>query len=358
MRAFVASTLALGACAPNNNGADAAGGDAASGDAAVDAPVTSDVAPLDEGPTEAGPPPVVRGFDTEISYDLEAGAETTMCVVQRLGNINPAFVRRVTASLGEASHHLIVYRSRQTEERRTPFRCSGFSGVLTLEQSDTPMLIAQQAESELRMPDNVGLTIEANQMMMLEFHSINLSRERKTVRGRVHIDAVDQTTAGYFPADVMFWGNTNINIPARSAGTVEFYNRPRGGANIFGLTSHTHHFGRRATIHIATSEIDTAAGTRGTTFRNIQDTRMLHESTNWSDPPFTRFETPLRLTGNEGFHLKCEYNNTSDERVRFGESANQEMCFMWAYYYPAPRGTQICAIDLSPEYDGVLCFPP
>src|SRR4051812_28302571 len=57
---------------------------------------------------------------------LNPGEEKTMCVVVRLNNETPRYVRRVSAHLGSASHHLIAYRSTQTAEQTTPVVCQGF----------------------------------------------------------------------------------------------------------------------------------------------------------------------------------------------------------------------------------------
>jgi hypothetical protein len=31
--------------------------------------------------------------------------------------------------------------------------------------------------------------------------------------------------------------------------------------------------------------------------------------------------------------LTCRYNNDTDQPVMFGTKAQDEMCFMWLYYY-------------------------
>ena len=43
-----------------------------------------------------------------------------------------------------------------------------------------------------------------------------------------------------------------------------------------------------------------------------------------------------------GFDFSCSYYNNISATVRFGESANNEMCFFWAYYYPS-NGSHVCA---------------
>jgi hypothetical protein len=42
-----------------------------------------------------------------------------------------------------------------------------------------------------------------------------------------------------------------------------------------------------------------------------------------------------------GFKFTCTWNNDTANEVDFGESACDEMCFFWAYYYPAPS-SEVC----------------
>ena len=53
--------------------------------------------------------------------------------------------------------------------------------------------------------------------------------------------------------------------------------------------------------------------------------------------------SPLKviLLEGGGFEFECSYMNTSNEEIGFGESANDEMCFFWAYYYPS-KGSKVC----------------
>jgi hypothetical protein len=59
------------------------------------------------------------------------------------------------------------------------------------------------------------------------------------------------------------------------------------------------------------------------------------DNTNWEEPPMYVFDTPLEFDGVNGLKFQCEYHNTTPTWVTFGESALQEMCFLWMYYYPS-----------------------
>ena len=53
-----------------------------------------------------------------------------------------------------------------------------------------------------------------------------------------------------------------------------------------------------------------------------------------ADPPFS-------IPQGGGFKFTCTWTNTSSEPRAFGESADDEMCFFWAYYYPN-NGSHVC----------------
>ena len=67
------------------------------------------------------------------------------------------------------------------------------------------------------------------------------------------------------------------------------------------------------------------------------------DSSSWSDPKLNLFSPPLAFDqgASTGFAYECQWQNTTDQMVTFGESFNDEMCFLWHYYYPS-QGFQVC----------------
>jgi hypothetical protein len=61
----------------------------------------------------------------------------------------------------------------------------------------------------------------------------------------------------------------------------------------------------------------------------------------WDEPETTTFATPFSIPTGGGLDFECSWNNTTTGNVGFGESANDEMCFFWAYYYPS-QGSKVC----------------
>lgn len=252
---------------------------------------------------------------------LTPGNDITRCTEVRLGNAAEALVRHIHVSLTHGSHHLIVYRSTATTEQRTPFSCRPLEPIIT---GTAPIFIAQMPESDLVMPAGVGLTIAANQMIRIEEHFY--TTDAASAMGTISFDLSAPT--GLTRADMLFWGTTEINVPARSMGTSRFFHTVRAGSHLFGLTSHTHRLGVLSMIDLVPS-------------MSAPPGEELHRSTSWEEPPLTRFDPPIDFDGSMGLRLVCNYNNITNSTVRFGEDFNDEMCFLWGYYYPS-HGFDVC----------------
>jgi hypothetical protein len=61
----------------------------------------------------------------------------------------------------------------------------------------------------------------------------------------------------------------------------------------------------------------------------------------WSEPVTQEQNPDFNVPKGGGFDFTCSWTNTSNAAVKFGESANDEMCFFWAYYWPS-QGSKLC----------------
>jgi hypothetical protein len=288
---------------------------------------------------------VVTSYDTGIGpISVMPGDEKTECITIRLQNPDVAYIRRLKADLG-GSHHMIVYRSNATTEIPDPVKCQGLGGILN---GDDPIFIAQQASATLEFPDEgaqpVAFKIEPHQMVKIELHFINPQPSEITVNGKATIDTIPGA-ADIIESDIAFWGTQALNaggsppstmIPANSAGdTGVKFQHAYAGTKSFAVTTHQHHLGKRMRVWYGTGT-DAAMG------------MPVADSSSWSDPPLVQLNPPLDFpvngsakTSQQGFAYECQYQNTTPNPVGFGESVNNEMCFLWHYYYPA-KGANIC----------------
>ncbi|MBK9264965.1 MAG: hypothetical protein IPM54_34935 [Polyangiaceae bacterium] len=277
---------------------------------------------------------------------IAPGTERTQCIVKRLGNDELIRVHQIHNSLPAGSHHLIIYRTADTEEKLDPYDCTPFLDSLDPSKGST-IMVTQKHEETLTLPKGVAFSMPAGQMVRLEMHYINTTSAPLEVSAKstfVTIPAKDYE----HEADFLFIGNPDINIAPHSKNTLgpTFFNIPDDllGVNFFGITGHTHQYGTNVTV--------AAAETKDGPDKSVYDV----PGWLWSEPETVMHDPPFAIPQGGGFRFTCEYNNTSDQQVGFGESANDEMCFFWAYYYPS-QGSYVCVHtkQIAGGYD--LCCP-
>jgi hypothetical protein len=263
---------------------------------------------------------------------VDPGVEKTQCVVLNLGNPGAIHVGQIHNTLGEASHHMIVYRVNDTVEQPTPFDCAPFVDTLDPNKG-SPLMITQKKEEFLNLPSGVAYTLQPNQFVRLEMHYINATAQPLTVSG-----TSTMTTSHTFhdEANFLFIGNPDIKIMPNSTFTLgpTFFKLDQdtfGGAKFFAFTGHEHHYGTNVTVQTASSVSDDSG-------------KMVYDVPNWtwSEPATVFQDPPVEIPDPGGFKFTCDWNNTSANTVKFGESALSEMCFFWAYYYPS-KGAYVCA---------------
>ncbi len=270
-------------------------------------------------------------------FTAESGMESTQCITVNLNNPEGAYVRRVRADLSTGSHHMIVYTSDKTVEEPDPKPCQSFSGILNGEH---PIFIAQNPQAELVFPNDedgtpVGFEIPPNQMVKIEMHFIDTTSFPLEVTGKVSFDTVSIDNK-VTKSDLAFWGTTQIDIPANSpADTGVLYQAGLSGTKTFALTTHQHQLGTEMLVWYGEGA-------------NDPNKKMVADGKSWSDPPVELFTPPLDYPDNGGILLstkglafECKWNNTTPNAVKFGEGFNDEMCFLWQYYFPS-QGFQVC----------------
>jgi len=251
---------------------------------------------------------------------VDAGKETVVCVTMRLPNTESAYVPRITVQLAPGSHHLVVYRSTATSESLTPTPCTTFQGILT--GTGVPLMISEKPADDLTFPKGVALKIASSQMIGLEAHYINAGSSTLQGTGTVHFETVPVMTPNIIESDFAFLGTTNIVLAPGIQSIGPLFAQGLAGTHGFALTTHQHRLGTEFKIWAANSAADT-------------NHPPIADTTDWANPPLYRLIPELDFNGQNGLAYQCTWNNTTGQVVTFGESALQEMCVLWMYYYPS-----------------------
>ncbi|HVU05417.1 MAG TPA: hypothetical protein VHE30_26905 [Polyangiaceae bacterium] len=281
------------------------------------------------------------GAPLEISITVpgvQPGEEGTKCLQLPLGNTEAVAIGKIENTLSTASHHLVVSAVNDPAEVPTDlFDCRPFKAVLI----GAPLTVTQKHDDVITMPRGVGFPLAANQLMHLEMHYINTGNDAVDVVAKSALYPL-RDSENVQEASFIIVGNLDIQIPPHA----EHENPPAyvslppefASANFYAATGHTHRFGTRARLATAANETDP-----GTV---IYDPPGF----SWTEAELKRFDPPFRVPSGGGFRFNCAWNNTTDETVTYGESALQEMCFFWTYYYPRIDGrrTLITGFENSP----------
>jgi len=261
--------------------------------------------------------------------------ENTQCIWLKLNNDQPIKVHQLHNTLSTVSHHLIVYKDdHDTTEQTTPIDCQPFTGALNASGVIEPLAITQKHDDEITLPDGVAYTLAPHQMMKLEMHYINSTEMDQMATATVDLFAADPATI-HDEAGILFAGSPDITIPkGMSFQLHQFLTLPAAfdlsTSHVFAITGHEHRLGLDVQVSVAPSK--TGPMTPVYTPMPFQ----------WAEP-LTQVQSPdFAVPKGGGFDFTCKWdvNNTGAD-IKFGESANDEMCFFWAYYWPS-QGSRVC----------------
>jgi len=267
---------------------------------------------------------------------VPAGTEGTKCVRIRLGNDAPIHVGKMHNVLSEASHHFVVSTVEDPTLTEAPlFDCLPFRAPLT----GAPLMITQKRYDTMTLPEGVAYEVAANQLMHLELHYINTTTHKADISAESEIYPLEGDAKNLQEASFLLIGDLDISIPphaSNSTGPV-FESLPPGydGVTFYALTGHTHRFGTNVTVGLASSA---ASGV----------TPLYAPNPFVWDAPEVKYLSPrAKVPSGGGFSFQCDWYNPTDQVITFGESALDEMCFFWAYYYPKQPGTRLLLTGLG-----------
>jgi hypothetical protein len=254
-------------------------------------------------------------------FQVPSDSEVTVCRYLTLPGNQSVDVRAFASRMRPGSHHFILYRS------LLPVAPSQGPCLMDLPRAVT--FGAQTIESEQSLPPGVSLQLPAGVTLIMESHYINPADTPTTGQVVVNLEYLRPSQVET-RADVLFFINQNIEIPPMSTAETEKTCPLPANTNIFALSSHTHRRGTAFTMDLV--EMSTGAVLQ-----------RLYENYNWEDPLIVRYpdDSPLSVGPDRGLRFRCSYLNDSDVTVRWGLSAEDEMCIAFGLYYPT-QGIKYC----------------
>jgi hypothetical protein len=179
------------------------------------------------------------------------------------------------------------------------------------------------------LPDGYAVTLLPHQPVSVVTHTFNRSRRTQTTHVRLtvvpadpasvrhHLEALD-ALALYFELP-----------PHEKTVYVADFTAPID-LNVAMLASHQHRYGTRVAVHRVVDGVEA---------------EQIYENLNWREPRLGWLDPPVHLRAGDKLRVHCEWDNRGDRTLRFGGSANDEMCNLEGYVFrdvevpPEERGS-------------------
>lgn len=258
------------------------------------------------------------------SVDVPASADLTWCQY-----IENPFGREVdvVASRGFQSkfgHHAILMEVPGSEDRL------GESHECTERDMTNARFLAggSDAAAQFKIPEGVGFRIPKASVLMVQTHWINTSTTPARGQTVFNIGVRDpdpkRLTAQLFAALTV-----DVEVPPRGPARATTDCTIAEDLKFFAIGGHAHEWGAHVTL-----TVDRKDGVKETLYDHPWEPHYQ------ADPPLQYYDTKnaLELHAGDVLHVTCDYQNTTDDPLRFP----REMCVGIGFYFPGTADIQ-CA---------------
>jgi len=178
----------------------------------------------------------------------------------------------------------------------------------------------------LAFPKGVALRIKKGTQLLLNLHLFNTGMADIFGTSGTRVQTVAQSAAPVM-AEGLLAGTTGLDLPPAQTTTSTGYCTMSIDSTIFAVSPHMHLLGAYEKIVAERAEAGEALLYEGPYDFNEQR----YHSTN-----------AVEMKKGDRVRVECTHNNTTSERVTFGESTLSEMCFAGLYRYPSDNSPFMC----------------
>ncbi|MDB4965136.1 MAG: hypothetical protein JWN44_825 [Myxococcales bacterium] len=230
-----------------------------------------------------------------------------------------AAIARFESHLSPGAHHLLLFYKPGARDG-APERCSG------TELAAGPYG-SQRSDDALAYPSGVGAVVPSTSGFRVQAHYLNASTAPLTATVQLRMIVAPPASVRDHAA-VLFFTNTNLDIPAGATGAVATKSCTLPfDVNLIQATGHMHRHGVAFFASASASPSET-----------------LFDSHAWQDVAPALFEPPVHLAAGTSITFSCTYDNPGPTALGYGDSAqSNEMCIFTAQFYPAPFGGWSCS---------------
>jgi hypothetical protein len=267
----------------------------------------------DPDPTVTSTPEGTQySFDTS-TYSLKPSEEVRyLCFTTRLPKDVETVITEITPKYGRAIHHLGIYQTLAPEPD------GAFDCPQLVRETWLPLYGGGVESGTLKLPEGTGFHLPKGQQVLVQLHLLNATaqtvEDKATIVFKTADPAKTLTRAGMFGFD-----DRDLQIPPHTNDVEQVLDCPDVGVdmNVFAVFGHMHTMGK----HIELSRGPQAGA------------EVLYQA-DWNFDEQPPLPAPVHIAPTADLHLRCRYDNPTDNTVTYGESTYNEMCSFVFYYTP------------------------
>lgn len=299
---------------PGTHGPDAGKPDAAVIDAGSTSPDAGHPVehPSDAGTTtpDAATPRAAINWETD-EFDLEPGKERYLCFTKTLEE--DVVIDGYTTVGKPYVHHMLFAKSRVPAEVGVRECNQAFDSTWD------PIFAAGAGTAEIDFPKGAGHKLAKGTQLVVQLHLLNF--ESTPVKGKVAIEMRKSSTVDPIPVVNYYWGNPLVNLPPKQISSLRSDCTVPSTVKLIAGLPHMHTLGKSMRVEVGSSE---------STLKEVfkRDPFSFH---NQKIDPLN-----LEIPAGSLTRVTCEWNNTTDQTVKYGESTRDEMCYFIGFTLATP----------------------
>ena len=271
----------------------------------------------DAGPADATPDAYVppAGYTRLIggTWNLAAGQKDTYVCV-RFTVAQDTYITNIIAQAPSGTHHTVLSISDGSTagpDNQYPCNVSELGMVM--------LYASGVGTSPLDFPANVGVKIAAGTQVHLNLHLFNATDN--PLSGESAIWVKSQATPTPTLAEMVFAGRIAFAIAANNQDTniVGGCNNTRN-FSLFAVWPHMHQLANHSKFEIIRGGVP----------------QVIHDAPyTFAEQNYYKKSPEIQVMNGDQIRVTCTFRNNTGQVVTFGDSSNQEMCFVGMYRYPA-----------------------
>ena len=248
------------------------------------------------------------------TWNLAPGqTDTYVCV--RFTVPNETYITNIQAQAPTGTHHTVLSISDgSTAGPDGKYNCA-------VNELGMVMLYASGVgTAPLDFPTDVSVKIAAGTQVHLNLHLFNASDN--ALSGESGIWIKSQPTPTPTLAEMVFAGKIIFQLASNNQNTdiVGGCNNTRN-FSLFAVWPHMHQLANHSKFEI---------------IRGQNPPMVIHDMPySFSEQNYYKQTPPIQVMNGDQIRVTCTYLNNTGQIVRFGDSSNEEMCFVGMYRYPA-----------------------